>query len=90
MAVDELLLSETIKRHAGAEYTADTTDYRLDCFADHCDDCSQQRTIGFVGLIIPHITRLLFGPDNGRVHFYSFSSEAFFACDTLARTVVGP
>ncbi|KAA3613272.1 MAG: iron ABC transporter permease [Calditrichaeota bacterium] len=48
--------------------------------------------IGFVGLVVPHITRLLFGSD----HKYVFSGSligggVFLAvCDTFARTIISP
>jgi len=48
--------------------------------------------IGFVGLVIPHITRLLVGPD----HRIMLPASAFLGgiflilCDVLARTVIAP
>ncbi|MFO8059013.1 MAG: iron ABC transporter permease [bacterium] len=48
--------------------------------------------IGFVGLIVPHITRLIFGPDHRILIPASIFIGAIFlmACDTLARTVIAP
>lgn len=48
--------------------------------------------IGFVGLIIPHIVRLVFGSDNRVVVPFSATLGAIFliVCDTLARSVVPP
>lgn len=48
--------------------------------------------IGFIGLIIPHITRLLFGSNNRRLFIYSMIFGAFFllVADTLARTIAAP
>ena len=48
--------------------------------------------IGFVGLIIPHITRTLFGPDHKRLIPLSAVVGALFlaACDTLGRTIAPP
>lgn len=48
--------------------------------------------IGFVGLIIPHIARLLFGNNNKVVFAYSIVFGAFFclAADTVARTIAAP
>lgn len=49
-------------------------------------------TIGFVGLIIPHVSRLLFGPD----HRILLPTSAFIGAiflvwsDTLARTIISP
>jgi iron complex transport system permease protein len=48
--------------------------------------------IGFVGLVVPHVLRLLFGPD----HKYVFSGSVvaggvFLAlCDAFARTIIAP
>lgn len=48
--------------------------------------------IGFVGLIIPHCVRLIFGADNKKVMGYGIIIGATFMviCDTVARTVVAP
>ncbi len=49
-------------------------------------------TIGFVGLVMPHIVRLLFGPNHRRL----LPASAFFGavflmlCDMLARTLLSP
>jgi iron complex transport system permease protein len=48
--------------------------------------------IGFIGLIIPHILRLLFGPDH-RLLFplVLISGGAFLVwCDTIARLIIAP
>lgn len=48
--------------------------------------------IGFVGLIIPHIVRLIFGNNNRTVFTFSLFFGAFFCllADTLARTMAVP
>ena len=48
--------------------------------------------IGFVGLIVPHVLRLLLGPDHRTLLFASFfAGGAFLAlADTVARTVFAP
>jgi len=48
--------------------------------------------IGFVGLIVPHATRLVFGPNHRLLVPASAMSGAIFlmAADTLARTVMAP
>jgi iron complex transport system permease protein len=48
--------------------------------------------IGFVGLIIPHGVRLIFGPDHRQLLPLSGIVGAIFlvATDTLARTIVAP
>jgi len=48
--------------------------------------------IGFVGLLVPHILRLIFGPDHFRLLPASALSGALFLiiADTVARTVFAP
>jgi iron complex transport system permease protein len=48
--------------------------------------------IGFVGLIVPHAVRLVFGPDHRQLLPLSAITGAIFlvAADTLARTIVAP
>jgi iron complex transport system permease protein len=48
--------------------------------------------IGFVGLIVPHVLRLLVGPDLRLLLPASFLGGAAFLvwADTLARTVLAP
>jgi iron complex transport system permease protein len=48
--------------------------------------------IGFVGLIVPHAVRLLFGPDHRQLVPISAAAGAMFlaAADTVARTAVAP
>jgi len=48
--------------------------------------------IGFVGLVVPHLMRLLFGPDHRFLMPGSFLFGAVFLvlCDTIARTIVSP
>ncbi len=49
-------------------------------------------TIGFVGLVMPHIARILFGPNHRRLLPASVFLGAVFLmlCDLLARTVLSP
>ena len=46
--------------------------------------------IGFVGLIVPHILRLILGPDHRRLLSFSFFGGGIFLliCDTLSRLVL--
>jgi len=48
--------------------------------------------IGFVGLMVPHVVRLAFGPDHRRLLIASAISGAIFLvlADSAARTVLGP
>lgn len=48
--------------------------------------------IGFVGLIVPHIIRLLFGPDHRGVIPFSALGGALLmvVCDAIARTIAAP
>ncbi|PZX20399.1 iron complex transport system permease protein [Breznakibacter xylanolyticus] len=53
---------------------------------------SASGVIGFVGLIIPHVSRLLLGPDNRWLVPFSALAGGWFVmmCDTLARTIAIP
>ncbi len=48
--------------------------------------------IGFVGIIVPHLVRLLVGADHRVVMLASaiFGAAFLVACDTVARTVIAP
>jgi iron complex transport system permease protein len=48
--------------------------------------------IGFVGLIIPHLLRLMVGPDHKRLLIAApiFGGIFLMWCDTLARTIIAP
>ncbi len=48
--------------------------------------------IGFVGLVVPHLMRLLVGADHRILLIASYLSGAAFLilCDTLARTIIAP
>ncbi len=49
-------------------------------------------TIGFVGLVVPHMTRLLFGSDHRHLLPLSFLNGAslLILCDLVARTIISP
>jgi iron complex transport system permease protein len=53
---------------------------------------SMSGTIGFIGLVVPHLTRILFGPDHRVLLPVSLLSGAIFmvAADTMARTLLAP
>lgn len=48
--------------------------------------------IGFVGLLIPHVVRLIIGPEHGRLLLFSALCGASYliVADTFARTVMAP
>ncbi len=48
--------------------------------------------IGFVGLVVPNMVRILFGSNNRRLFTYAIFFGAFFllVADTLARTIAAP
>ncbi|OPY72478.1 MAG: Hemin transport system permease protein HmuU [Syntrophorhabdus sp. PtaU1.Bin050] len=48
--------------------------------------------IGFVGLVVPHFTRMIAGYDHRTLLILSFITGAGFLifCDTLARTIISP
>ncbi|MFP3323347.1 iron ABC transporter permease [Planococcus sp. SIMBA_160] len=49
-------------------------------------------TIGFVGLVVPHMTRLVWGSDHRHVLPLSFINGAalLIVCDLVARTIISP
>lgn len=49
-------------------------------------------TIGFIGLVVPHMTRLLWGSDHRHLLPLSFLNGAslLIVCDLLARTIISP
>lgn len=49
-------------------------------------------TIGFVGLVVPHMTRLLWGSDHRHLLNLSFMNGAslLIICDLIARTIISP
>lgn len=49
-------------------------------------------TIGFVGLVVPHMTRMLWGSDHRHLLTLSFINGAtlLILCDLLARTIISP
>lgn len=49
-------------------------------------------TIGFVGLVVPHMTRLLWGSDHRHLLTLSFLNGAslLIICDLIARTIISP
>ena len=49
-------------------------------------------TIGFVGLVVPHMTRLLWGTDHRHLLNLSFLNGAslLIICDLIARTIISP
>ncbi len=48
--------------------------------------------IGFVGLLVPHVVRLVLGPEHGRLMLFSALCGASYLiiADTFARTVIAP
>nr|WP_285851146.1 iron ABC transporter permease [Sporosarcina aquimarina] len=49
-------------------------------------------TIGFVGLVVPHMTRLIWGSDHRHLLTLSFMNGAtlLIICDLIARTIISP
>jgi iron complex transport system permease protein len=49
-------------------------------------------TIGFVGLVVPHMTRLMWGADHRHLLTLSFLNGAslLIICDLIARTIISP
>ena len=77
----------------GCAYTkAQTPDYRLHCLGCWRFCCGNGGGIGFIGLVVPHLLRLLIGPD----HRYLLPASALLGAvlllmaDMVARTVAAP
>ena len=87
-----LQLGEEEARHLGVE--TEKTKRILIVAGSLATACavSVSGIIGFVGLIIPHITRLIVGPDHRVLIPASMLSGAIFImlCDTLARIALAP
>jgi len=49
-------------------------------------------TIGFVGLVVPHMTRMLWGADHRHLLTLSFINGAslLIICDLVSRTIIAP
>ncbi|RKJ62959.1 iron ABC transporter permease, partial [Butyricicoccus sp. 1XD8-22] len=49
-------------------------------------------TIGFVGLVVPHMTRMLWGTDHRHLLTLSFLNGAslLIICDLVSRTIISP
>lgn len=49
-------------------------------------------TIAFVGLVVPHMTRMLFGSDHRQLLLLSFINGAtlLVVCDLISRTIIAP
>lgn len=48
--------------------------------------------IGFVGLLVPHVVRLIIGPEHGRLLLFAalFGASYLIIADAFARTVIAP
>ena len=48
--------------------------------------------IGFIGLVVPHLCRMIFGPDNQKVLLGSLllGASLLVGADLLSRTIVSP
>ena len=48
--------------------------------------------VGFIGIVVPHLVRLIVGPDHRVVLPASalFGAAFLVACDVVARTVIAP
>lgn len=91
-ALNALSLGEEEAIHLGID--AEKTKKQLFILASLLTGISVSLTgiIGFVGLIVPHFTRMITGYDHRKLVVVSFLTGAGFLifCDTIARTIFSP
>ncbi|MCP4221640.1 MAG: iron ABC transporter permease [bacterium] len=90
--LNALALGEDEARHLGID--TETVKRLLFLLASLLTGCSVAITgiIGFVGLVVPHFTRMYLGRDHRILLIGSFITGAVFLilCDTAARTIISP
>ena len=91
-ALNALLLGESEARHLGISVQTTKVTIILIVALGVGASVALAGTIAFVGLIVPHIVRLLIGPNHRSLLPYSAVGGAtlMLLADTLARTVVAP
>lgn len=91
-ALNALLLGESEARHLGVPVDRVKRRLVLMAAAGVGVSVAVAGAIAFVGLVVPHIVRLLIGPDHRRLLPGSAMGGAILllVADTLARTVVAP
>ena len=91
-ALNALLLGESEARHLGISVQATKMSIILIVALGVGASVALAGTIAFVGLIVPHIVRLLIGPNHQSLLPYSAIGGAtlLLVADTVARSVVAP
>ena len=91
-ALNALLLGESEARHLGIAVQKTKLKLVILVAAGVGTSVSIAGAIGFIGLIVPHIMRLIIGPDHRFLIPASFIAGAvlLLIADTLARTIISP
>lgn len=92
MKLNALLLGESEARHLGVDVQRLKVHIVIAIAAGVGLAVAMSGTIGFVGLVVPHIMRLIIGPDHRYLLLASALGGALLllVADTLARTVLAP
>jgi iron complex transport system permease protein len=92
VALNALLLGESEARHLGISVQKTKISIVLLVAAGVAVSVALAGTIAFVGLVVPHIIRLLIGPDHRYLLPVSALGGAILLllADTIARTIVAP
>ena len=90
--LNALLLGDESAMHLGIEVGKVTRLLIIAASLLTASAVSSGGIIGFVGLVIPHVLRMLLGPDNLRLVPASLTLGAtvMMAADALARTIIAP
>ncbi len=90
--LNALLLGEEQAMHLGIEVQKTTRLLILASSLLTASSVASGGIIGFVGLVIPHLVRMLIGPDNRRLVPASilFGALAMMAADAAARLIIAP
>ena len=91
-ALNALLLGESEARHLGIAVQRTKLELVILVAAGVGISVSIVGGIGFIGLVVPHIMRLIIGPDHRFLIPASFIAGAILLliADTLARTIISP
>lgn len=91
-SLDGMLLGDAAARHLGVDVTRERVILLALASMATAAAVAISGLIGFVGLVIPHLVRLLVGPDHRLVLPAAtlFGAAFLVACDLVARTILAP
>jgi iron complex transport system permease protein len=91
-ALNVMLLGDSQARYLGIDVSSVRNTLIIAVAIAVCTSVAMGGTIAFIGLIIPHMARLLFGPSHTRLIPAASVLGAFLliCADTIARTVLAP